>query len=238
MKTKNDYATMQKQWYEREADLMNSTGNHRHHDRNPDYKNLLLRQLKENPDKFQGGFALDFGCGQGRNVSNMILWYPGLFQRADGVDISAGNVEYCEKNLAREVGDSSKYKFFVNNGLDLQELESEFYSFVMSTIVFQHICVHETRYSLMSEIFRVLKPGGVFSFQMGFGYGNNRTADYFENIYDATGTNSFHDVRIVDEKDLVGDLQKIGFSPVTYTISHPDHDAHPNWIFVEATKPS
>ena len=236
MKTKQDYAEMQKAYYEKDAKAMNDTGNHRRHDENPDYRNILLRELNENSLKYKGGKALDFGCGQGRNVSNMILWYPGLFSRVDGVDISKNNIRYCEANLAVEVGDESLYRFYVNNGIDLQELNSEEYDFVMSTIVFQHICVHEIRFGLMKEIFRTLKPGGVFSFQMGFGERPGITSDYYDNTYDALGTNSEHDVRVTDPNFLVKDLHEIGFSYVEWQISHPDYDPHPNWIYVKAHK--
>ncbi len=230
-----DYANMQKNYYETTAVQMYTTGNHRRHDANPDYKGILLAPLDETPEKFEGGFALDFGCGQGRNVSNMLRWWN-LFERADGVDLGENNIEYAKNNLQIEVEDSNKWNFFVNNGFDLADLKSDEYVFVMSTIVFQHICVHETRYNLMKEIFRVMKSGGVFSFQMGFGEGHPNTSGYYDNTYDAQGTNSAHDVKVTDPLNIESDLKKIGFTDITWEISHSDYDAHSNWIFVKATK--
>lgn len=237
MKTLNDYALMQKEFYEKEAGNMNATGNHRHHDVNPDYKNILLGRLSATPEIFKNEIALDFGCGQGRNVSNIISWFPNLFSRVEGVDISSNNIKYCEINLAKEIGDTTKYKFHVNDGKSLENLKSDSYKFVMSTIVFQHICVHETRFSLMSEIFRLLKSNGIFSFQMGFGPGHSRAASYYENMCAADTTNSGYDVQIVDPQNLVDDLVKIGFEGIKYVISKSDYDSHRQWIFVEAEKP-
>jgi SAM-dependent methyltransferase len=165
---KFDYAKMQKEFYEKEAYGMNISGNHRFHDSNENYKKILLKPIYDNPNIFSNEYGLDFGCGQGRNVSNLILWFPNLFKKVDGVDISQSNIDFCWVNLSNEVGDNSKYNFYVNDGVNLDTIQSDFYKFVMSTITFQHICVYETRFSLMKEIYRVLKVGGVFSFQMGY----------------------------------------------------------------------
>ena len=122
----NKYTQMQKDYYESTAHLMDLDGNHRRHDNNPDYKGILLKSLHETPEAFKDTYALDFGCGQGRNVSNMIKY--DLFKRVDGIDISATNIEYASKNLEKEIEDNSKWKLFVNNGTDLAELESDKYS--------------------------------------------------------------------------------------------------------------
>lgn len=236
MKTKFDYAEMQKTQYQTTAINMHVAGNHRTHDANPDYRGILLAPLDIYKDRFKDEYALDFGCGHGRNVSNMILWFPNLFKRVDGVDISANNLLYANANLQKEVVDVSKFKLFVNNGMDLNELPSDFYMFVMSTIVFQHICVHETRFALMSEIYRILKPGGIFSLQMGFGQGHHRAAEYYDNIYDADSTNSGYDTKVTEVEQLAGDLNKIGFKNVQYSISHKWDDGHQNWIYTHSEK--
>lgn len=234
MKNKNDYAKMQKSYYNVRYEEMYE--NHRRHDTNPDYKNILLKRLNDTPELLKNEMALDFGCGQGRNVSNMILWYPNIFKQVDGVDIAEKNISICWENLKNEVGNKCKYNFYTNNGLDLQELKDNTYKFVMSTIVFQHICVYETRFLLMSEIFRIMKEGGIFSLQMGYGNGHKHTANYYDNIYDATTTNSGYDVKIIDENNLINDLKDIGFKNITYQISKSDFDGHEKWIYIEAIK--
>ena len=111
----------------------------------------------------------------------------------------------------------------------------------MSTIVFQHICVHELRYKLKQEIYRVLKSGGLFSFQMGFGdmnfTGHTRPNNYYDNSYIAEGSNGSDDVRVTDSTQLTSDLSKIGFKNITFEIHQPWEDGgHPNWIYVRCEK--
>jgi hypothetical protein len=72
------------------------------------------------------------------------------FNRVDGIDISPANISFCSSTYQNQPSN-----FYLNNGIDLQDLKSDEYDFVMSTIVFQHICVHELRYKLKQEIFRI-----------------------------------------------------------------------------------
>ena len=212
------------------------TNNHLQHNDNPKYWELLVGDIQRNPEEFAGKVALDFGCGKGRNVTNMLSLAD--FKRVDGVDISIDNINYC--NNAYQFQNSD---FYLNNGTDLQDLKSNEYDFVMSTIVFQHLCVHELRYALKQEICRVLKPGGIFNFQMGYGSmewkGNNNVYPYYENYYDAMGSNSAHDVRIENVEDLISDLTKLHFVDVKYFIEAPfNNGGHPNWIYVQCKKAS
>ena len=210
------------------------TNNHIEHNENPLYWDLLLGDIKSNPENFKNKTALDFGCGQGRNVTNMLSLAE--FNRVDGVDISPANIEFCSNTYQNQSSD-----FYLNDGSDLKDLKSDEYDFVMSTIVFQHICVHELRYQLKQEIYRVLKSGGLFSFQMGYGdinfTGHTRPNNYYDNSYGATGSNGSDDVRVTNEKDLISDLEKIGFKDITFEIKEPFLDGgHPNWIYVKCKK--
>jgi SAM-dependent methyltransferase len=234
---KLDYIKMVKNHYEQEAEIMNVSGNHRFHDLNDNYKKILLKPVYENQSIFNDKYALDFGCGHGRNVSNLILYFPDLFKRVDGVDISQSNIDYCWRNLNQEVGDSNKYNFYVNNGLDLSLISDDFYVFVMSTITFQHLCVHEIRYSLMKEIYRVLKINGIFSFQMGYsdGLSGNRV-DYYENRYDALSTNGALDVEVTNKNFIIDDLTSIGFKNIECEITESFQNDHDKWIYVKCNK--
>jgi SAM-dependent methyltransferase len=210
------------------------TNNHPEHNSNPLYWDLLLGDIKSNPEKFKNKTALDFGCGKGRNVTNMLLLAE--FNRVDGVDISPANISFCSSTYQNQPSN-----FYLNNGADLQDLKSDEYDFVMSTIVFQHICVHELRYKLKQEIYRVLKPGGLFSFQMGYGdltfTGHTRPNNYYANSYSAAGSNGSDDVRVTNINDLTSDLEKIGFKDITYEIHEPYLDGgHPNWVYVKCKK--
>ena len=128
------------------------TSNHEEHNNNPNYFNQLLKKISDDPEKWTNKTALDFGCGKGRNVinlRNLTSW-----KCVDGVDISTENIKYCKENYK-----SPNSKFFKNNGLDLKDLESNYYDFVMSTIVFQHIPSREVRLNLKKEIYRSISHG-------------------------------------------------------------------------------
>jgi SAM-dependent methyltransferase len=210
------------------------TNNHPEHNSNPLYWDLLLGDIKLNPNQFKNKIALDFGCGKGRNVTNMLSLAE--FTRVDGVDISPTNIGHCRTSYPNQ-----NSSFYLNSGADLADLNSDEYDFVMSTIVFQHICVHELRYNLKQEIYRVLKMGGIFSFQMGFGdigfTGHTRPRSYYDNSYAAEGSNGSDDVRITDPTQLTSDLSKIGFKNITFEIHQPWEDGgHPNWIYIRCEK--
>lgn len=220
---KEKYATMQRSWYDDRAGQMKK--NHALHNNNKDYWDVLLKPAH----KHKGGIALDFGCGHGRNVMNMLEL--GIFSRVDGVDISAGNIEFATKNV-----NNNNSILWTNNGLDLSDAEDNTYDFVMSTIVLQHICCYDIRYGLLSEIYRVMKDGGTFSFQMGFGEGHPKTSNYHENSFDATGTNSKHDVKVVNTSDVTNDLAKIGFKKIQYKILDSYSDLHKSWLYITCEK--
>lgn len=210
------------------------TNNHPEHNSNPKYWDILLGDIKNNPDNWKDKNALDFGSGKGRNVTNLLTLAQ--WNRVDGIDISDDNYNYCKNQYKNQ-----NSEFYQNNGRDLQPLKNEEYDFVMSTIVFQHICVHELRYKLKEEIFRVLKSSGIFSFQMGYGdinfKGHTTPRDYYENGYNALNSNGSNDVRITNPQQLIDDLSKIGFKDIKYQITEPWEDGgHPNWIYVKCIK--
>lgn len=219
------------------------TNNHPEHNPNPLYWDVLLKDVKTNPDAWEGKYALDFGCGKGRNVTN--LKSLAKFARIDGVDISQNNIDHCRLANSNKIVSSFvnnvESVFYKNNGGDLRGLTSDTYDFVMSTIVFQHICVHELRIHLKREIHRVMKDGGIFSFQMGYGDkefdGHGRVYGYYDNNYNAENSNGADDVRVTDPNQLISDLESIGFKNVTYQIEEPWADGgHPNWIYVRCEK--
>ena len=61
----NNYTQMQKSSYNM------GTSNHLEHNDNPDYWDILLGDLKDK-NKWKNKKALDFACGKGRNVINML----------------------------------------------------------------------------------------------------------------------------------------------------------------------
>ena len=210
------------------------TTNHTEHNSNPLYWDLLLGDIKSNPEKWKDKTALDFGCGKGRNVTNILSLAD--FKRVDGIDVSEDNIRFCKENYTNQPSE-----FYKNSGKDLSQLKNDEYDFVMSTIVFQHICVHELRYKIKEEIYRILKAGGTFSFQMGYGdisfKGHTNPKTYYENYYGASNSNGSNDVRVTDELELISDLEIIGFKNIKFEIHQPWEDGgHPNWIYVICKK--
>jgi len=232
---KNSYTSMQKAFYKA------GTSNHLEHNNNKNYWNILLKDLKDT-SKWEGKKALDFACGKGRNVTNILNLCD--WSEVDGVDISEGNINYCRDNYTDQ-----ESSWFVNNGFDLSCIpRTKKYDFVMSTIALQHIPVYDIRKRIITDIFDLLHDGGIFSFQMGIGedlsdpMGRPRSR-YYENAYGAQGTNSDHDVRIFEEEEVLEDMKRIGFSKtsavITDTLSddgEPLDAGHPGWIWVRCVK--
>jgi SAM-dependent methyltransferase len=100
------------------------TNNHPEHNSNPLYWDLLLGDIKFTPEKFKKKVALDFGCGKGRNVTNMLSLAE--FERVDGVDISPNNIAYC-----KETYQNQNSIFYLNNGSNLQDLKTDEYDFII-----------------------------------------------------------------------------------------------------------
>jgi len=226
----NIYTQMQKRVYGF------GTSNHDEHNTNPDYWDILLSDLK-NKISWKNKVALDFACGKGRNVTNMLSICD--WKRVDGIDISQANIDFCNNNYDSKIYSS---KWYCNNGINVSNLKSNEYDFIMSTIALQHIPVYDIRKSLITDLLRTLKPGGLFSFQLGYGEGLNSPigprSSYYDNIYEAANTNSAHDVRVHDKQDVIDDLSKIGYNNITTTIRPSYSDSgHEKWIYIKAYKP-
>ena len=128
---------------------------------------------------------------------------------------------------------------YISDCKTLRPIKNTFYDFVLSTIVLQHICVYDTR-----DIFRVLKNGGILSFQMGYNSSvldpnsKKKLTTYYENNTRALGTNSSNDVVVQDKKEVINHLKDIGFVNIKTTIRNSFSDIIlKNWIYILAKKP-
>jgi len=175
--------------------------------------------------------ALDFGCGFGR----CIALYRDIFNVIDGVDISEVGMSKAKEYLLHEGINNNQ--LYLSNGTDLSQIESNLYDVVYSIICLQHICVHEIRLGLMREFYRVLKPGGYFTAQMGYSKTHPKSVGYYENHWDADGTNGSMDCRVEDPKQLEDDLAALGFQNFEYWLRPTGPaDIHEQWIFFRAQK--
>ena len=228
---------MQKKWYRDAALKSNYTtdqkfdhvvGSYEKHNDWKDYDEYLMKYVD---DSYQSKYALEFGCGPCRNI----IKYHKLFSRIDGCDISPENLENGRENL--NFHHMPIPNLYVTNGDDLGNAPENYYDFVFSTIVLQHICVYEIRFSILQCVYRTLKNGGRLSIQMGFGTESPNSVGYYENYYDALGTNRACDTRVEDPNFVKNDLYKIGFKQFEYWIRPVGPgDNHTNWIFLTAIK--
>lgn len=193
----------------------------------PDYRPFLFNGIPSGP----GTAALDFGCGFGRCMA----LFRGQFGRIDGTDISSVGLEKARDYLSHEGIDN--YQLYLTNGTDLRDVPSSHYDVVYSTICLQHICVHSIRYGLMAEFARVLKPGGWFTAQMGFGKNHPKSVSYHANAWGASGTNGTLDCRVEDPSEIESDLLKLGFTEFQHWLRPTGPaDIHEQWIFFRARK--
>lgn len=235
--SKEQYRDMQYNYYNQEAkkwSLENNESRDRvvgwfdDHNNWGDYEHLF-ESIENHGEKI----VLDFGCGPGRNL----VKYANKFKRIDGVDLSEENVERARNYL--ESQNLTPGNLYVCNGIDLSGIKDDSYDIVMSTICLQHICVHEIRYNYFKEFLRVLKSGGSIAIQMGFGQNRIATLSYgyYENKYDAPGTNGMCDVRVESVDFLRKDLEEIGFKNFRYCIGPTGPgDRHQAWIYFNADK--
>lgn len=243
------YVAMQRRQYDAGAATLVAS-NHRHHNFAPEYWGLLLRPVVTDPRLWRGKRALDVACGGGRNVLNLLRL--AAWDRVDGCDLIARHVEGTAAAALADGWDSARVRAWQSAGASLAAADGsapaprDEYDFVMSAIAFQHICVHEVRRGILVDILQALVPGGLASIQYVFRDGPlvpGQHAAYFDNVFDAKGTNSAHDVRITDPADVIADLEDVGFVDVTVEVgaanlgattivSYPDQ-----WLVVSARKP-
>lgn len=105
-------------------------------------------------ENYDGKFnkALDFGCGMGRMIKRMLS----KFTKVDGADLISQNLEHAKIYLEKDL---TNVNLFKTDGLSCS-IDSEDYDFIYSTICLQHICVHETRFSIIKDFYKLLNETG------------------------------------------------------------------------------
>lgn len=101
--------------------------------------------------------ALDFGCGIGRLTRALAQYFP----ECVGLDISPTMISLAKQSNHH----FSHCNFLLNEGAGLKSLPDNYFGFIYTSLVLQHIakpCSHE----YLAELIRVLKPAGVFIFQV------------------------------------------------------------------------
>ena len=102
--------------------------------------------------------VLEIGCGAGRVTRALAK----LFGEVYAVDISGEMVRQAQEALAG----FPNARAYRNNGQDLSVLPDVQLDFAFSSIVFQHIPSREVIESYVRDVHRLLRPGGLFKFQV------------------------------------------------------------------------
>lgn len=107
--------------------------------------------------------VLEIGCGAGRVTRAL----AGVFGEVHAVDVSGEMVERARAAL-EAVPHAHVYQ---NNGMDLSVVPELPFDFAFSVIVFQHIPSRQIVENYVREVHRLLRPGGLFKFQVLGGVG-------------------------------------------------------------------
>lgn len=102
--------------------------------------------------------VLEIGCGSGRITRALAEMFGAVY----AVDISGEMVRQAKES----VQPFPHAQVFQNNGSDLTVLGDIRIDFAYSFIVFQHIPSRAVIYNYVREVHRLLKPGGLFKFQI------------------------------------------------------------------------
>jgi SAM-dependent methyltransferase len=112
--------------------------------------------------------VLEIGCGAGR----VTRAFAGFFGQVYAVDISGEMVRQARRAVEGFPG----ARVFHNNGKDLRVVRDHWWNrfgigrvevdFAFSFMVFQHIPSREVIDSYVREVARLLRPGGLFKFQV------------------------------------------------------------------------
>ena len=102
--------------------------------------------------------VLEIGCGAGRVTRALAR----LFGEVYGVDISGEMIARAQQALAAY----PNAHLFQNSGADLAVLGGVEIDFAFSSIVFQHIPSREVIENYVREVHRLMRPGGLFKFQV------------------------------------------------------------------------
>lgn len=226
------YLTMAKAQLEEEAsrwsleNLDPVVGCYLWHNAWPDYDYYLFKNLNT-----KNLVALEYGCGPGRNI----IRFSDRFKRVDGVDIAENNIYKARININHNLPNSNS-NLYICDGKSIP-LERNSYDVIFSVICLQHIACYDIRRAIFQDVFRVLKPGGNFCFQMRFGGYISQVANYYDNHFFAPRTNSGFDVMFDNEEYLKKDLNDIGFKNYMSDIRPVGPgDGHRNWIWVQVQK--
>ncbi len=166
--------------------------------------------------------VLDIGCGIGRMLKPLAQ----RFRKVYGVDISPEMIRRAKERMKG----LKNVEVWANNGRDLRPLRAEQIDLALSLIVFQHIPDPEIIRGYIHDTYRVLKPGGLFKFQV---YGCDDAAEAAK-TEEKSERDTWFGARFT-EREMRQPTAEAGFLVLSmYTWRQPELD----YLFVVAQKPS
>jgi ubiquinone/menaquinone biosynthesis C-methylase UbiE len=122
-----------------------------------DYRRLVKPILTEMNFEPRGKCMVEIGCGAGR----MTRVFAREFAHVDAIDIS----DEMQRRAKEYLQDFPNIRWILADGATLSGVTAESADFVFSYLVIQHLPSHAIANTLLREILRALKPGGVFLLQ-------------------------------------------------------------------------
>jgi SAM-dependent methyltransferase len=232
----NNYLDMQSRQYADEASRWSLTfkdpvvGSYHAHNAFSDYDNYLFKGFDTT-----ASIALEYGCGPGRNL----IRYAPRFVRVDGVDLCQTNIDNAVLNLNE--AQVALPNLYVNDGQNLPMIEDATYDVTFSVICLQHIAVH-TRFdiNIMQELYRVSRSPVGTSVRRWASVADPESVTYFEDKFNARGTNGACDVTVTDAEDELKTDLKLNWvrsqTPSSTICVHPCCDLHAQWIWFQVQK--
>src|SRR5512132_3465090 len=102
--------------------------------------------------------VLEIGCGAGRLTRAL----SNIFGEIHAVDVSGAMVARARAALR----DRPHVTFYQNNGCDLAVVPPVVFDFAYTSHVFQHIPSRDVIETYVREVYRLLRPGALFKFQV------------------------------------------------------------------------
>lgn len=147
---------------------------------------------------------LDAGCGEGRNAVYFINQGYQIF----GIDPNETAIQYCRFRSRSLNPDFDTHRFQVGRLEDIPFHDGAFDAVICSAVL--HFADHADHFwQMIAEIYRVLKPGGIFWFRMTTGFGG-----VFEESIELDGGKFLlpdGSMRFLLSQAHVNNLEKMGF---------------------------
>lgn len=117
----------------------------------------IMKYIESLGIEIQQRNVLDFGCGIGRLTQPLNNYFDEVY----GIDIAPSMIELANKYNCH----IDKCKYFLNESDDLKLFNDNYFDFIYTNIVLQHIEPKYTKKYLL-EFIRILAPGGILIFQL------------------------------------------------------------------------